>query len=70
MSKPKRPDYTIRYTSPEDRRIHLEANARNRGLPPGSLFEYNEDREAMLRGLKKRKGKTLKQLMAEHMEEK
>ena len=65
--KPKERDYIIRYTSPEDRRLHLEANARNRGLPPGSLFEYDEDREAMVRSLR-RKRKRIKDLMEEEGE--
>jgi len=41
--------YTIRYTSPEDRRLHLLANARNRGMPEGSLYEYEADRKAAAR---------------------
>jgi hypothetical protein len=35
------------YTSPKDRRLHLEANARARGGAKGSLFTYEADREAM-----------------------
>lgn len=49
---PPSPGNTSPYGSRQDRILHLEANARNRGMPEGSLFEYDRDRRGWSRNVR------------------